>query len=104
MLAVLPYENNRGSDGDGFLVSALSEVVLRSWKSILRSSCCPGSCAAMVRLTRQSLSSTEDDMGIYSRHFISQIIVFLVPSYCYCYTVLVEFLLYAASVKCVHGR
>jgi hypothetical protein len=99
MLAVLPYENKRGSDGDGFLVYVLSEVVLRSWRSIWRSSCCRGSCAAMVWLTRQSLSNTEDDMGIYSRHFISQITVFLVPSYCYCYTVLVEFLLYTASVK-----
>ncbi|CAD6265170.1 unnamed protein product [Miscanthus lutarioriparius] len=49
MLAVLPYENNRGSDGDGFLVSALLEVAWRSWRSIW-SSCCPSSCAVMVRL------------------------------------------------------
>jgi len=71
MLAVLPYENNRGSDGDGFLVSALSEVAWRSWRSIW-SSCCRSSCAAMVRLPGSRCPALRMTW-VYSIHFISQI-------------------------------
>ena len=61
-----------GSDGHDLLVFDLSQVALRSWRST--KSVLSKLPYGYDSVTRQSLSSTEDDMGIYTLHLIYQIL------------------------------